>query len=119
VKALSLTQPWATLIADGRKTIETRSWPTIFRGRIAIHAAKSIDSTACQDFGYKSESLPRGAILGTAELYSCVRFPHPSAPPDEYGDFSDGRYGFLLRDFQPLDAPIPEKGSLGLWYWTP
>lgn len=42
MKALTLTQPWATLVAIGAKTIETRSWRTHYRGPIAIHAAKAI-----------------------------------------------------------------------------
>lgn len=37
MKGLSLTPPWGTLIALGAKTIETRSWPTRYRGRLAIH----------------------------------------------------------------------------------
>jgi len=118
MKALSLTQPWASLIADGRKRIETRSWPTSFRGRIAIHAAKSIDKEACAEFGYRPEDLPRGAIIGTIELYGCVRFPSPLAPPDEYGDFYEGRYGFLLKDFCEAPKPIPTRGALGLWEWN-
>jgi hypothetical protein len=42
VKALTLTQPWATLIAVGAKRIETRSWATDYHGQIAIHAAKGL-----------------------------------------------------------------------------
>lgn len=40
MKAISLWQPWATLIAIGAKRIETRHWPTNYRGPLAIHAAK-------------------------------------------------------------------------------
>src|SRR6202030_2406661 len=40
MKALTLTQPWATLVAIGAKRIETRSWPTLYRGPLAIYAAK-------------------------------------------------------------------------------
>lgn len=40
MKALSLTQPWATLVAIGAKKIETRSWSTSYRGPVAIHASK-------------------------------------------------------------------------------
>ena len=43
MKALSLTQPWASLVADGRKTTETRSWLTHYRGPLAIHATKVRD----------------------------------------------------------------------------
>jgi activating signal cointegrator 1 len=43
VKAISLWQPWATLIALGEKKFETRSWLTNYRGQIAIHAAKRME----------------------------------------------------------------------------
>ncbi len=42
MKALSLHQPWASLIAEGMKTIETRPWATKYRGPLAIHAVKKV-----------------------------------------------------------------------------
>jgi activating signal cointegrator 1 len=119
VKALTLIQPWASLIIMGRKKIETRSWPTKYRGLLAIHAGKSVDRDACEEFGYDAKTIPRGAVLGIMWLWGCVRFPHPLARPDEYGDFHAGRYGFIFstvgkRVFTP---PVPFKGSLGLWEW--
>lgn len=48
MKVITLIQPWATLVALGEKKIETRSWSTNFRGRIAIHAGKKIDNLAIQ-----------------------------------------------------------------------
>lgn len=40
IRGLTLTQPWATLVALGEKHYETRSWDTGYRGLVAIHAAK-------------------------------------------------------------------------------
>jgi hypothetical protein len=42
MKAITLHQPWATLVAIEQKKIETRSWPTSYRGPLAIHAAKTM-----------------------------------------------------------------------------
>jgi len=42
MKVLTLTQPWATLVAIGAKRLETRSWSTGYRGPLAIHAAKGL-----------------------------------------------------------------------------
>lgn len=84
MKAISLTQPWATLIAIGAKRIETRSWSTKYRGPIAIHAAKGMPRDA-RMFAYHDPAgkalndagillggncaaLPRGAIVATAIL---------------------------------------------------
>src|SRR5690348_17556570 len=49
MKALTLTQPWASLVAIGAKRIETRSWSTSYRGPLAIHAAKGFPKSA-QEF---------------------------------------------------------------------
>jgi hypothetical protein len=119
MKALSFTQPWASLVIDGRKKIETRSWPTNFRGEIAIHAAKSIDADACVNFSYNPDTIVRGAIIGIATLTECFRFTAAnikefSDAELSYGDFTPGRYGFRLERVRTC-LPIPCRGSLGLW----
>ena len=66
--ALSLKQPWAELILQGKKTVETRTWNTEFRGSFYIHASKQIDKEACDFFGINSDSLQTGCIVGQANL---------------------------------------------------
>ena len=124
MKALSLTQPYASLIIDRRKKIETRSWGTQYRGELAIHAAKSIDRDACVNFGYNPDTIVRGAIIGIAELTECFRFLSFAFTSKEfsdeeisYGDFTPGRYGFRLERVRTC-PPIPCRGSLGLWEWV-
>jgi activating signal cointegrator 1 len=117
LKALSLWQPWASLIYDGRKTIETRSWKMWHRGPLAIHAAKRIEKDACASFGYDWRTIPSGSILCIVDVVDCVRFPSPKAPPDEYGDFSEGRFGFLLKMLEKFPVPIPARGMQGIWTW--
>jgi len=119
MKALSLWQPYASLIADGRKKIETRHWELLYRGELAIHAAKKVDRTACVTFGYDPDTIPRGAILCLVNVDSCVRFPHDAAPPDVYGDFAAGRFGILMTLLDRFDKPVPAKGRQGLWNWIP
>ena len=118
MRALSLWQPWASLIYDGRKTIETRHWEMLYRGPLAIHAAMKVERGACEDFGYDWKTIPRGGVLCIVEVTGCVRFPHELAPPDPYGDFSEGRFGFLLRMLKKFPAPIPTKGMQGIWNWS-
>jgi activating signal cointegrator 1 len=117
MKALSLWQPWASLIADGRKKIETRHWEMLYRGPLAIHAAMKVDKLACEDFGYDPLTIPRGAVLCIVNMVGCVRFPHPKAPPDEYGDFAEGRFGHLYELLERFAIPIPAKGHQGIWNW--
>jgi hypothetical protein len=117
MKALSLWQPWASLISDRRKKIETRHWEMLYRGPLAIHAALKVDKEACMEFGYDPELIPTGAILCIVNVRHCVRFPHLLAPPDEYGDFHEGRFGFLLEMLKRFEVPILAKGHQGLWDW--
>ena len=70
MKAITLHQPWASLIADGRKTIETRSWApprTLIGERIAIHAGWQIDKPLAAEW-FAGQSAPLGAIICTAKL---------------------------------------------------
>lgn len=79
VRAISLTQPWATLLAAGIKTIETRSWATWHRGLLVIHASKAMPKqakdvasqygTALVGLGYGDcDQLPKGAIVGVCTV---------------------------------------------------
>jgi len=117
MKAWSLWQPWASLVYDERKKIETRHWELFHRGPLAIHAAKRVDFDACREFGYDPLTIPRGAMLCIVDAYDCLRFPNPLAPPDDYGDFEEGRYGTLMKMLEKFPAPILVKGHQGLWNW--
>jgi hypothetical protein len=118
--ALSIRQPWAWAILHKGKTIENRDWPTRFRGPVCIHAAKGMTraehlefSDFIQRLGMEPPalaSLPRSAIVGTAEIIACVR---ESASPWFFGP-----WGFVLGDIRPID-PIPCRGSLGFFRWEP
>jgi len=118
MKALSIRQPWASLIALGIKDIENRSWATDFRGRIYIHASQKFDNAALKwmlDFGFSlfhtlllhSNRVPRGAIIGEVDIVGCVT--------QSNSRWFEGEYGFVLSKPQIYDQPIPYKGKLGLF----
>lgn len=117
MKALTLWQPWASLIVDLRKPVETRSWGTSYRGPLAIHAGMKVDADACSRFGYVPSMVPRGAVLGTSVLSNCVVFPDDSVTPDDYGDYTPGRFGFVLTEVVKFARPVQAKGMYGLWEW--
>lgn len=151
MKALTLIQPWATLIAIGAKCIETRSWATKYRGPLAIHASQKFPRWAkdlCfeQNIGnallcariwggtiYTLEDLPLGCMVAVCQLVECEPilrpgwryldetiqpFTIPEEPERSFGDYTPGRYAWILANVQPLPRPIPAKGSLGLWEWN-
>jgi hypothetical protein len=146
MKAITMTQPWATLLAVGANRIETRSWPTNFRGPLAIHAAlgfpphaaalcrQSPYAEALAAAGYHSAAdLPRGKIISVGVLEELLRCDQASAasvtrqsragqlPPGElaFGDFSAGRFGFVMAAMRALPSPVPARGMLGLWTVPP
>lgn len=88
MKAISLWQPWASLMVIGAKRIETRHWPTYWRGPLVIHAAKRFGReeqflctrepfiTALTKAGIQNhDDLPLGALLGVVDLIGCVKIP--------------------------------------------
>lgn len=116
MKALSLKQPFAELILQGRKKIELRKWNTKFRGEFLIHASKKPEEKSMKAFGFNS--LPSGYIVGKATLKGVKIYKN-------YKEFNDdknlhlaskewGSYGFVLGNVQRMKQ-IPCKGSLGFW----
>jgi len=129
MKALSILQPWATLVALGAKHYETRSWNTPFRGLLAIHASKSFSPWArdlCLEPPFREalrgRDLPLGAIVGYAHLvatYSTNRMPELTDTERAFGNYQPDRFAWEFRNVQWLPVPIPCKGNLGLWEVPP
>lgn len=114
--ALSIKQPWATLLLSGFKTIEVRRWPTTIRGRIWIHAASKPDTRPTGWALITDELQPLtkqgGGIIGSAELTECLMYRTPDAFANDAqfhrndpSWFMEPRmYGFRFR--QPQWAPF-------------
>jgi len=116
MKTLSLKQPWAELILQGKKKIEIRKWNIKFRGRFLIHASKNPDKKAMEKFGFKE--LPCGFIVGEAELIDVKKYDKEGFEKDKEKhlateDFGD--FGFILKNIKRLEKPIPALGKLGFW----
>lgn len=124
MKALSLWQPWATLVAIGQKRVETRSWRTSYRGPLLICSTQKVpgdvfrktttdprfyERVRCSPIGYE-----HGVALCVVDLEACV-------PSEEWidgakeaeqwdavqcesmlGDLSPGRFAWTLRRPRPL-----------------
>jgi hypothetical protein len=132
MKAISLWQPWASLVATRNKWVETRSWQTPYRGPILIHAARRkvtrdereyFESVAAfQDAMRMGEiswdTMPYGqmvalAVLGRVVPTEAIR---DAIPDMEYafGDYSNGRWAWVFTRIDPID-PFPYKGERGLF----
>jgi hypothetical protein len=134
IKALSLWQPWASLIACGVKVHETRHWSPPIRligQRLAIHAAKKIgdvdgalDAILTDRFGWGwSNALPLGAIVATctlANVYETGGRVSWTTPEDIIcGDWYPGRFAWHLTEVRKVDPPMPCRGAQGLWTLNP
>jgi len=120
MRALTIRQPWASLILAGKKTIETRTARTNRRGPVFLHAAatmgKSEREAAIRE-GLDPDMLPRGAIIGTIEIVDSVPASEldVSAAERSRGDYRPGRWGWKLSNVRALQKPIPAKGALSFW----
>ncbi len=124
MKVLSIKEPFATLIKDGVKIYETRSWKTNYRGEIYIHASLSLSKSERVESAnkyLKSEIRP-GFILCKCELVDCIpmtdefiKYINKETSEYDYGLYSEGRYAWKLKVLEVLDEPIPAKGKLGIW----
>ncbi len=114
MKALSIKQPWAYMIAVGIKDVENRTWKTNFRGRILIHASKAPDKKAFLDFCNMvpiGGKFHYGAIIGNVNLIDCVK-GHNSKWAEP------GLWNWVFEDHLFFSSPIIIKGQLGLWETT-
>lgn len=121
MKAISLWQPWASLMAMGLKKVETRHWPTRYRGPLLIHAAKKFvppDSGLIQDLvKIPLGDLPRGCLLCKVELIGCHQVNadnRPWEPECSFGNYEIGRYMWITDNLETFD-PIPFRGSQGIF----
>jgi len=127
MKALSVWQPWASLIAMGLKRYETRSWWTSYRGPLVICAAKrNYDVNEAATLFYKADPdrhvseilwLPKGMALCVVELVSCSRTDGlPVAVPERLlGDFSRFRFAWELKNLKPFVEPFSVRGRQRLF----
>ena len=123
MKVLTIKQPWATLIMQGDKRFEFRSWKTKYRGELLIHAGNGADKEAIKRLGkYLPETLPYGKILGKVKLVDCIKMSPEfkelllKENSDIYTKSTfEANYGWQIADVEAFENPIEVKGHLGLW----
>jgi hypothetical protein len=128
IKALTIIQPFAELIAMREKLVENRTWYTAHRGPLAIHAGKgtsyanqSVEQLA-RGYDINPKTLAYGAIIATADLIDCIKFENARKLSDTHAlgwvknhTHANGPYCWVLGNIRPLSQPIYTRGALGLW----
>ena len=126
MKVLTIKQPWATLIMQGYKRFEFRSWQTKYRGDLLIHAGKGIDKEAIKRLEkYLPKELLTGKILGKVTLVDCIKMSPEfkerllKENKDIYTKSSfQEKYGWQIENVQVFDELIEAKGHLSLWEYN-
>lgn len=124
MKVITIKQPFATLIAEGLKEYEFRTWKTNYRGPIFIHAGKGIDKKAMKRYEHLHLDYPSGCIIAECELIDCIKIDNEvrnklkEKNKEIYASIIkhtewDG-YGFQLDKVKKI-SPIPISGKLSLW----
>jgi len=113
MKALTVCQPYAELLARGVKPMENRTWSTAYRGSLVIHAGKSRDWLDEGD-ERRYPGMAFGAIVAVVTLYDCVRVEQ--LPNDlRVHEHAQGPWCWLVQN--PIRvAPTPARGTQGLWH---
>ena len=122
MKVITIKEPFATLIKDGVKVYETRSWKTNYRGEIYIHAGiGKADNVDKANKHLKSKTNP-GYILCKCNLVDCIpmtkefiNYINQETNESDYGRFEEGRYAWKMEVVEVLNEPIKAKGKLGMW----
>lgn len=124
MKAISIRQPWANLIAHGLKDVENRTWKTKFRGTVLIHAPLKVEnlkkcfSIAQKEalYSFIDQKLLVGetsAIIGSVEIVDCIQ--------DSSSIWAEKDcYHWILKNAVLFDTPIKNvKGQLSFWDYVP
>lgn len=101
MKAISIKEPWASMILDGKKTIETRTWKTHYRGELLLCASLT------------PKSKISGMAFAIAELIDCREMTYEDEV-EACCEIYPNAKSWVLRNIRKIN-PVPVKGQLGLF----
>jgi hypothetical protein len=106
MNAISVQQPAAAAILEGREPVKYLAWQTCHRGPLLIHAARRERPKVSDE---TSEGSVSNAVIGVVDLVDCVQEDQPGADPDE------GGYYWVLSNARVFGSPVPANGKVGLF----
>ena len=121
MKVLTLKQPWATLVAEGLKKYEFRTWKTNYRGKILIHAGSGIDKKAMEKFKDLNLVYPSKRIIAEVLIIDCLELDDAlnrkiiSENSIVYGNKFRTGYAWKLSNVKKVNIDKSINGKLGLW----
>ncbi len=140
MKAITILQPMASLLACNRKHYETRNWYIQPGEKFAIHAGKSTRGMRnLSSFFTGMDNLPLGVVIGIATINKVWKIHRPDVQTCIFEDIETGEKKDIFNEINPYDLytcelcdnwyameitaepikPVPAKGQLGIWEWDP
>ena len=122
MKAITIKQPFASLIIEGYKEYEFRTWKTKFRGDILIHAGKGVDKKAMEKYKHLVSDFPSGCMLGIVSITDCIKIDDEAREMlkdnivyDNVVNNKDWEgFGFKIENIRKVEN-TPANGKLSLW----
>lgn len=124
MKVITIKQPFATLIVEGLKEYEFRTWKTKYRGELLIHAGKGVDKKAMEKYKHLNLEYPKGCIVAKVNLTDCIKIDNekrkmlkeknPLVYENIIKNTNWNGYGFKLENVEKI-KPIEVIGKLSLW----
>lgn len=121
MKVLTLRQPWATLVAEGIKKYEFRSWKTNYRGKVLIHAGTGIDKEDMKKYENMNLKFPSRRIIAIVEIEDCLELDEQlnkkiiAEKNVAYGNKIRTGYAWKLKNVKKINYGKDVNGQLGLW----
>lgn len=122
MKVITLKQPWATLVAEGLKKYEFRSWKFNYRGEILIHAGKGVDKEAMKKFEHLNLNYPQAKIIAKVKILDCIELNDGinrqiiEENESVYGHKYDRTgYAWKLEVVEKIEDDKVISGKQGIW----
>jgi hypothetical protein len=117
-RAISIQQPWAELILQGRKTIELRTWFRDYQGFLWLHAGLAENLELEKHF--QLTGLFRGGFIGVIHLDAIVpmtkeRWELWRNRHQDMGSYQPNYYAWILSSPQRFTEPILSPGKPDLF----
>lgn len=121
MKVITLKQPWASLVANGYKKYEFRSWKLNYRGDILIHAGKAIDKDAMEQVKNLNLEYPNSKILAIVHIDDCIKLNENinkkicAENYQVYGNKNRTGYAWKLSNIRKIENTDIISGKQGIW----
>ena len=121
MKVITLKQPWATLVAEGIKQYEFRSWKYNYRGKILIHAGAGIDKDAMEKCEHLKLNYPKKRIIAEVDIVDCISLDEAKSKeinkenPLVYGNKIRNGYAWKLENIKKVNIDKEIPGKQGIW----